>query len=573
MKKPQRIITLFRLCEKKIIPRVSAIVTGFLIIISLLIGCESVPKTHLGTELSVSSEQLNILETCKRNLGIASPDTLRATMNLLAESEAGKSEAGIEYAYIAAKLMNLVYPVAMGGRSVPEPPRGSIYPGIFKAVESGKYPEIEQKDISFLSVLASSVVILFSSNKTVEILSFDNIKQAVRMNEKSVLPVYLRGLMHERNGRYEDALSDYTSALDLDPSCYPAETGIARIYIQTGRNEAAVEIMNMLTTQYPFSTAMLVTAAETRFLIKDYSGALAYSAEVLRYEPQNPEIQVLRARIFLNQKNFQQAGRLIDVLERMNHHVPDFYFIKSEVEKAGEDYLSALNTLEKGRSVYPDNKELKEAYGAVLMLAGRRDEAREILAGGNGTRETGLEGLIVLIEDAIETADWKAAAEYAQRLAEESGSLKAGIAVWKAWYYQEDYQKALSAAAKLFKDYPEQSDAAIVYVRTLIELNRLLQAERVLNERLPKETDPEKKSLLFYLMSLVSDSEEERLQALRSALFEDLQNIEALVGISRLYIEMGDVRKAYRYLKQAAALSPGDKEIMTEMAGLEELLD
>jgi len=549
-------------------------VIGICIILSLFSSCGSVPDTIPGgRELNVSSEQLDILETCLRNLGIASPDTLRSAMNLLEESAAGKSEAGIEYAYIAAKLMNLVYPVAMGDRNIPDPPGGSIYPGVFDELVSGNYPEIEQDDISFLSVLVSPVVILFTEDKTVEILSMDNIEQAISMNGKSVLPVYLRGLIHERNGRYEEALADYTTALDLDPSCYPAETGTARIYIQTGSNEAAVEIMDMLTAQYPFSTDMLVTAAETRFLIKDYSGALSYSAEVLRLEPDNPAIQVLRARIFLQQENFQQAGRLIDVLERMDYLVPDFYFVKSEVEKAGEDYLSALNTIEKGRAAYPDNKVLEEAYGAILMLAGRKDEAREILTGDNGTGGTGLEGLIVLIEDAIETEDWNAAAEYAQRLDKENISLKAGLAVWKAWYFQQDYQQALLSGEKLYRLYPEQADAVIVYVRTLIRMNRRLQAERILNERLPKESDSEKKSVLYYLKSLVSDSEDEKLQALRSALFEDLQNIEALVGISRLYVDMGDIRKAYRYLKQAAALSPGDPAIESEMTELEEMLN
>lgn len=543
------------------------------VLISLFTGCESVPETHESTELSVSSEQLDILETCRRNLGIASPDTLRAVMNLLEESDAGKSEAGIEYKYIAAKIMSLVYPVAMGGRTIPEAPVGSIYPALFKAVESGRYPEIEQKDISFFSVLTAPVVVLYTDDKTAEILSMDNIEQAASMNEKSVLPVFLRGYLNERNGRYEDALADYTAVLDLDPSCYPAEIGMARAYIHTGRNEAAVEIMDMLTAQYPFSTEMLVTAARTRYLIKDYSGALAYSAEVLRMDPDNPEIQVLRALIFLKQENYQQAGRLIDVLDRMDYRVADFYFIKSEVEKSGKDYLSALNTLEKGREAYPDNKELEEAYGAVLMLAGRKDEAREILTGGNGTGNTGSDGLIVLIEDAIETEDWNAAVEYAQRLEAEDNSLRAGIAIWKAWYFQDDYENALTAAEKLYELYSAEADAVISYVRTLIKLSRRLQAERILNKHLPIENDPVKKSVMYYLQSLVSGSEDEKLQALRSALFEDLQNVEALVEISRLYTSMGDIRKAYRYIKQASALAPEDQAIKDEMSGLEGMLN
>ena len=88
---------------------------------------------------------------------------------------------------------------------------------------------------------------------------------------------------------------------------------------------------------------------------------------------------------------------------------------------------------------------------------------------------------------------------------------------------------------------------------------------RIIETQLPIEKDAVKKSELYYLKSLVSDSEDEKLQALRSALFEDLQNIEALMGITRLYLETGDIRKAFRYIKQAAALDPENLEILNEL--------
>jgi tetratricopeptide (TPR) repeat protein len=212
--------------------------------------------------------------------------------------------------------MSHVYPVVMGSRRVPEPPTGSIYPNIFQKIESGLIPEVGQQNSSFLTVLTIPVVVLYTDEKTVEAVALDYINQAMQMNKKSVLPLYLRGYIYQRNARFNDALTDYSAALELDPSCYPAEIGIAQIYIQTGRNDAAVEIIDMLAAQYPYSIKILTTAAETRFLIKDYSRALEYSSEVLRIAPDNPQILLLRAKIFLAQNNLQQAGRLIEVINR-----------------------------------------------------------------------------------------------------------------------------------------------------------------------------------------------------------------------------------------------------------------
>ncbi len=538
----------------------------------ILFGCTSASDTRESTEIGVSSSELDILETCKRNLSIASPDTLRSAISLLSESDAGKSEAGLEYAYIAAELMAHAYPVILGDRMIPEAPAGSIYPDIFAKIESGLVPDVSQKDITFLTVLTVPAAVLYTEDDIVEQTSLEFINQAIQMNNKSVLPLYLRGLINERRGRYDEALTDYSKALELDPSTYPAEMGLARIYIRTGKNDAAVEIMDLLSAQYPFSTEILITAAETRLLIKDYSGALDYSSAVLRTEPDNPEILLLRARIFLEQHNLQQARRLIDVLARMPYETPGFYLVKSGIERAAGDNLSALNTLEQARKKYAGDKSIEEAYGAVLMLTGRKDEAREILTGEGRSDDAGVEGLIVLIDDAIEMEDWNAASEYATRLIEADGSLKAGLAAWKAWYAQSNYEKALSIAGGLYERFPDSSDASIIFIRTLISMNRRLQAERILEQRIPLEKDAEKRSVLYYLKSLIELTDDARLQSLRSALFEDLQNIDALISISRLYTAMGDVRKAYRYIKQAAALAPANQEIKREMAEIEGML-
>ena len=535
-------------------------------------GCASQPDSQESSDINVSSSELNIIETCRKNLSIASPDTLRSAIRLLNESEAGESEAGIEYGYIAAELMSRVYPVVMGDLIIPPPPVGSFYPQLFNETEEGRIPEINQNDISFITVLIAPTAVLFTEDETIEVISLDYINQAIRMNPRSVLPLYLRGFINERNGRYDEALADYAGALELDPSCYPAEMGTAGIYLKTGQQNTAVEMLDMLSAQYPYSVQILTSAAEARFQIKDYNGALNYSSEVLRTMPDDPEILLLRAKIFLAQGNLQQAGRLITVLQRSGVESVDYYITKSELERAGGDNLSALNTLEKARNKYPDDKRIAEAYGAVLIASGRQDEGREILTGDGSTDNTGAGGLIALIGDAIEMKDWSAAEDYALSLREADDSLKAGTVIWRVWYLQDDFAEALSIAENLYEKYPDSSDAAIIYIRTLISMNRRLQAERILNRWIPLEKDTEKRSELYFLKSLTDDTEESRLQSLRSALFENLQNTEALVSISSLYTEMGDIRKAYRYIKQAAAIDPDDEEIKAKMSEIEGLL-
>ncbi|MDC7124915.1 MAG: tetratricopeptide repeat protein [Spirochaetales bacterium] len=519
----------------------------------------------------MSRVEIDILETCKRNLSVASPDTLRAVIRMFEESEVGKSEKGIEFSYIAAQLLTHVYPVAAGELQI-ETPSGSIFPELFKQIENGEIPELKQADISFFTVLVMPVAVLYTENKSIETASLDYINQAIQMNDKSVLPIFLRGFIAERNAQYDAALADYSRTLEMDPSCYPAEIGTARIYSNTGKHSAAVEIMNLLAAQYPYSIDILTKATETLFKAKDYDGALDMSSNVLRMEPDNPDILIMRAKIFMEQGNFTQAERLIDVLERANWESPSFYLIKSDIERENGDNASALKTLEKGHQKYPSNKQIEQAYGAVLMLTGRKDEGREILTGEDSVQTSDSENLIVLIDDAVETKDWEAASEYADKLSSEDMSLKAGLKTWSVWRSQGENEKALDIAADLYKKYPGDTSAAIAFIKSLLDMERRLQVRRVIDEQLAIEDDAEYRSELYYLQSLTADSDESQLQALRSALFEDLKNIEALVSISDLYVEMGDVRKAYRYIKQAAILSPNDKGIQNKLAKIEKEL-
>ncbi len=535
-----------------------------------LFTCTSQADVHESSELSVQSEELDILETCRRNIGIASPDTLRAAMQMLSESDAGRSEAGREYYYIAARLMELVYPIVSSEQTAPDAPAGSIYPGIFESVKNGRYPEVQNDKISFFSVLISPVTVLFSQDKTVEILSSDNLEQAISMNSRSVLPVFLSGYISERNNLYDEAILSYSRALEMDPSCYPAELGTARVYMATGREDLAADLMDMLTAQYPYSAVILKTAAETRFSIGDYTGALDFSSDVLRLLPDNPEILLLRAEIFQKQKNTQQALRLIEVLQRMRYTPAEFYTVKSEVEKAQGALQSAINTLQEGLKKYPDSKELKAGYGTALILAGRKDEARELLGGTDEAADT--ESLIVLIDDAVKSRDWDAAFGYAEQLEAQKMDVRSGRAAWNAWYKGGNTEKALNISQQLYSEYPADIDASIMYIRSLLSLNRRLQAERILETALPAVTDSANKSELLYLQSLTLDNEDEKLQSLRAALFEDLQNTDALVEIADLYVEMGDVRKGYRYIKQAAAILPDDPDIAAELQRIEGLL-
>ena len=64
------------------------------------------------------------------------------------------------------------------------------------------------------------------------------------------------------------------------------------------------------------------------------------------------------------------------------------------------------------------------------------------------------------------------------------------------------------------------------------------------------------KSRYFYLRSRVRSNEELAMNDLRSSLFEDPRNLDALITMFEIYHRRKDERRAVYYLKQALALAP-----------------
>lgn len=105
--------------------------------------------------------------------------------------------------------------------------------------------------------------------------------------------------------------------------------------------------------------------------------------------------------------------------------------------------------------------------------------------------------------------------------------------------------------------------------RSLLSAGRKPEALEAAGKGLAEAKDPRVRSKL-YVVSALSGSAD-ALQDLRSALYEDPDNVEALLAISDALAAKGDYRRALGYQKRAAELSPGNAGIAQRARELERL--
>ena len=150
---------------------------------------------------------------------------------------------------------------------------------------------------------------------------------------------------------------------------------------------------------------------------------------------------------------------------------------------------------------------------------------------------------------------------YLERLLAERRSASDLLAACKVYRGLGNNAQALDYARELHTAYPQNEDGSIAYVQALIDTGKKDEAGKLIEERLAQTMPGAVKSRYYYLRSRVKTGEDNIINELRSSLFEDPRNVQALIAMFEIYHRKKDERRAVLYLKQALALSPENSQL------------
>jgi len=541
----------------------------FLISLILLGSCQTAPDP--GDVITPLPERrFDLLGTARKNIAIASPDTLLSAISLLSESEEGNSETGQDLLYLSSALMKRVYPRLSGNSYLP--PGGSLYPSLFAALDQGDIPAVPSEKVTFFTSLITPLALLNSRSASVLAASREVLGQLRLLNPQSVLPLYLQGALAEKEGDLSEALASYEAAVTQDPSCYPAEIGAARVSLALRQPVRAVEYLIRLNLRFPEDRELTGLLGEGYYQQGAYEKAQEVAAGGLTLWPDDGALLFLRARVLERLGRFDTARRLLTVVEGKIPPGAELQLLRARLAQAAGDLDSALNLLKKGRELYPEHEIIETFYGELLIISGKPEEGREILGRRLEGNPDSLETLKPLLKDAVNREDWDLAADYSRRilaLEENRDNLIQGADIARRRGDRQEEARLMDRMVLLFSGDPR---VVSLNARYLIGLNREREARTWLEESLKPDLNSTVKSEIHYLLSLTYPEEENRIDQLRTALLENLENIPALLALSDIYIGRGDFRIAQRYLRQAVILDPDNAEAQKSLADVERKL-
>jgi predicted Zn-dependent protease len=498
------------------------------------------------------------------------PSSLIRALDLIRTRDLTGSEFGRMMSAVTVTLLQKLYPDVRTQLPSPDPPQTHGYTRILKDGERGNYTPAPSNSTDYLELTLPFLAFLpeTGTRSLAEdrlLSALPDLQRAEKLNTASVLAPFFLGLIDERSGRTEEAAAEYARAYNISRECYPAALGLARTLNAGGRAQEGIRLLSDLVIQYPDNLTIKRQLALAYYNSRDWSRAEPAIAEILQRDSRDGQFILMRAHILVEQGQFLQAQAPLDLYASIDANNRLYLFLRARVQAEGyRNRDAALNYL---RSILRSSPVDDEAsvYAARLLMESSRSEdqteGQELLRRLLSAPSPSLTVINLALQDAIRRQAWREARPYLDRLLSERRSSQDLLQAYTVERGMGNNAAALSFARELYERDTSNEEGIITYISALIDTGRQDEAGRMIESRLNSTAGGSLKSRYYYLRSRLRNNEESLMNDLRSSLFEDPRNLNALIAMFEIYHRRKDERRAVYYLKQALALAPDNPQI------------
>jgi len=538
--------------------------------------CSTTPHSDTDfdqADISVSVDHdVSILEEVRLLIENGSFSSLNKALFLLETENAGATEQGEYDKFIIGSLLKLVFPLAEKSEIRVISPKSGVSSDIVEKAFEGEIIEIPNNEVNFFTLLLSSTAALYTDSEAVQDRSMEIIETIYTSESNSFLPLYIRSFLYEKQKLYKKAFSGYLESLKIDPLSYCSELGVIRILIRNNEYKEALSHLENVQDKYGQYEELIYLTADALIGNNELEKAFNIVSEALSKSPDNMVLTLKYADILQKKGENTRALHLINTIESSAGVTLASISIRSEILVNTKKYNESLHLLDKALQKYPDDPKLRELYGRILLLTGKDLEGRAFLENSLELNPDNLGSIRLLTEEAILVKSWERASEYVEKLLKKEFKDEYLRYAVEIYHNLGNNKKAAEYNLQIINiGQPLHSDYYIA-VDMYIKEGKIQTAINLLDEWIKLSTNSVDRSYFYFLKSLVSSDPKVRLDILRQALFENLQNLDAIIAISDTYYELGEKRNSYRYLKQALILVPDNESVKEKLRKLEKEL-
>jgi Tfp pilus assembly protein PilF len=492
------------------------------------------------------------------------------SLDLIRSRNLGTGEFGRMMNAVNSVLLKTIYPAVQVQLPLLDPPQTHVYSKILRDINAGTYTPPAAGSRDYIEQILPFLALYNDSRQEHLLTALPDLQRGVELNSASVLAPYFLGTVYERSGGLDDAGIWYSRAWQLSPDCYPAALGLARVMESRGGRADAEAFLSDLVIRFPDNLAVKRQLALVYYRNGEWSRAEPAIAEILQRDSRDGEFILMRAHVLVEQGQYLQAQAPLDLYASLNPGSRFYLFLRARVQAEGyrnrDAALNYLRSLLRGgggsAGVIDDEASV---YAARLLLESSRpedqSEGRELLLRLTANPNLSLSVTALALQDAIRRQAWTEARPYITRLLSERRSSGDLLNAYTVEHGQGNAAAALSYARELYDRDQGSDEGAVVYISALIDTGRQDEAGGMIETRLASASGGGVKSRYYYLRSRIRSNDEDAMNDLRSSLFEDPRNLDALTAMFEIYHRRKDERRAVYYLKQALAIAPENPQL------------
>jgi tetratricopeptide (TPR) repeat protein len=502
---------------------------------------------------SLAEEIRNLTET-----GILS--SMLEALDLIRIRELSGTDFGRTMTGINTVLIKLIYPDSPARLPAVDLPQTGNYARIIREAEKGVFVKPEPASVDFFEHILPFLAVNAQTETNIPEDLLRGIEKAQSLKSNSVLPPLFLGFIHQRAGRLNQAERAFRQAYEISRECYPAMIGIAIVRRNMGNPQEAVTILSDLILRFPDSKLIKRERAFCFYESRDLSRALPAIDEILQSDPRDGEMLLIKASILLEQGQYSQSNASLDNYTTINPNNRTYLFLRARVQAEGNrNRDSALNYLRSILRANPDDTEVL-VYAARLLMESQRSadqtEGGEMLERLRRADNSSLEVVSLSLRDAIKRENWQEAQGYLNRILAVRRTVQDITDAYNVERGLGNNARALTYARELYDRNNSNLEYSAIYISALISSGRRDEAAQILESRLNLAGTGQVKSLYYYLRSRLHTNQDEALGDLRSSLFEDPRNLDAIIAMFEIYHNRREERRAVYYLKQGLAIAP-----------------
>ena len=489
---------------------------------------------------------------------------LRA-LDLIRTRDLSATDFGRAIIGVNVTLIRKLYPDTTAVLPMVDLPQVHTYSRIIRESEQGHYIQPPQTSTDYLEYVLPFLALLNETQPERLLTALPDLYKALNFQANSVLVPYFSGIIFERTGNFSEAGAEFLKAWEISDECYPAALALARVYNNSGMKQEALNLLSDLVIRFPDNVSVKRQLAIALYENGDWSRAEPAIAEILQRNSRDGEFLLMRANILVEQGQYIQAQTPLDMYSAILPNNRLYLFLRARIQaEAYRNRDAALNYLRSILRTYPSDDEAS-VYAAQLLMESPRTEdqaeGRELFRRLLGSLNPSPAVLSLGLQDAIHRENWREAQGYLSRLLNVRRSAQDLFNAWTVERGIGNNVRALAYARELYERDTANDTGIIAYISALIDTGRLEEAGRMIENRLTAVPGGVQKSRYYYLRSRLRTGEEAIMNDLRSSLFEDPRNLNALIALFEIYHRRKDERRAVYYLKQALAINPDNPQL------------